>query len=90
VSAQFAPISNAPRDQVLRVYRKSRIGRWTRVLIEAGIGAAAGAVPNATVSPFFHKAGKDISGPLIGAATAIGAGIGVPTGGRSRTIHQRK
>jgi hypothetical protein len=83
-----APMTVA-KDDVVRVYKRPKIGRWTRALIGVGIGAAAGGVVDATAGTRFRNEGAGLN---TAAAYALGAAIGGAAGGASggdETIYRR-
>ena len=80
------------KEDVVRVYRRPRIGRKTRALIGGAIGLVAGAITYSTVGDRFRNEGGDFSAgegaAWFGGSAALGAGIGALTGGGYKTIYQ--
>jgi hypothetical protein len=79
-----------PKDRVVRVYRRPRMNRAVRVLIGAGIGAAAGGLVDGTFGAYLRNEshGPD-AGLITGLSVAGGAGIGAASGGGYKTVYQR-
>ena len=76
------------RDQVVRVYKRPRLNRVTRIALGAGIGVAAGAALDASVGRRFRNEGNDVSAALYGASIGVGAGFGALSGGGYQTVYQ--
>jgi hypothetical protein len=79
-----------PKDSVIRVYRRPRIGRGVRVVIGTGIGVAGGAALNATIGQYLRNEAHGTSPAVwIGAGAAIGAGLGALSGGGEQVVYRR-
>jgi hypothetical protein len=79
-----------PKETVVRVFRRPRIGRAVRAAIGGAIGVVAGAILTGTVGDRFRNEGQDVpAGAWICGGAAIGAGIGALAGGGNHTVYQR-
>jgi len=91
VSVRTDQVMAVPKDSVVRVYRRPRIGRGLRTAIGAGAGLALGAVLNGTIGQYLRNEAHDTSPAIwIGAGAALGAGIGAASGGGERTVYRRR
>ena len=78
------------KDDVVRIYRRPRVGRFTRTLIGAAIGVAAGAAVNATLGERLRNEGVNVEAAAAYAGgAAVGAGIGALTAGGYETVYRR-
>ena len=76
-------------NQVVRVYKRPRLRRSTRILVGTCAGLAAGIIINATIGERFRNEGSGIAAGAILGGAAAGAGAGFLSGGDYKTIYQR-
>lgn len=78
------------KDDVVRVYRRPGLRRIHRAFIGAAAGLAAGAILSGTAGDRFRNEGADVpTGAWAGGGVAIGAAIGVLSGGGYHEIYRK-
>jgi hypothetical protein len=79
-----------PKENVVRVYRRPRVGRGIRAIIGGAIGIIAGIILTETVGGRYRNEGEDVpAGLWIAGEAGVGAAVGALSGGGYTTIYQR-